>query len=196
MLRIRKKDPHSSGHLASALLDDDAIHPGVHGPVARRSGLCPTLRCFIQVYMLGLPIFAPSLQALSVFNIMMPSAFVNDSRPNNLVSEHDDKPRRPWPQPDEWRARLDYLAWPHIVLWDSVGELLDKLVATDLVALSANMRAHARERLAESRRMWRALLPDAILQPTHATSTAPSGSYDSVVERRYPRLKPWLTPQH
>lgn len=134
-----------------------------------------------ELYRANIPIFCPSLDLLvrweSEYGIFKErkanaeicySFFLCDEAPMNasLLSPHSKTTTAPDPNADSdtalrWWLRLSDWLQPHmrhVVLFDSIDDLMTKMENTDLLAVSRSMAVHNAELRASSRHTWMRLL--------------------------------------
>ena len=170
---------------------DVARHPGVVLVPYTKSTMS-----FFELYRLGIPLFAPSLQLLLKWEL---AAAVMSERvywryaPSPLRS-----PTTPTPNSrtdrhalEHWLPLSDYYVYPHVQYFDSAPDLVEKLQSVDLVAVSAAMARHSREMRPAMHAKWRAVLDK--LFGGEPTGSWPSGGggggggggFDDALRRRF-----------
>jgi hypothetical protein len=126
-----------------------------------------------EVYRMGVPIFAPSLSLLKRwcqdYDLMWEATYGWPKRQEDLLGvTHMPDPNGPqsgeetaeaWEARfDAWMPLADWYQWEHVQLFNSWDDLMQKLLSTDLAAVSAKMlEVNVRER-AKLVRQWKEIL--------------------------------------
>jgi hypothetical protein len=146
-----------------------------------------SIMSFFEHYRMGIPVIAPSLSLLTRWHMDMHMVGERswDMAFYHRVSDGSALPRHPAasapydPNDDTdpaavawWLQWSDYYTFPHVILFDSWQELLDKLNSADLVAVSAAMHAHSATQEAELAHTWRRIFAGLPSRPQRAASDA------------------------
>lgn len=146
-----------------------------------------SIMSFFEHYRMGIPILAPSLRLLTRWHIGMrmvgerswDMAFYRRVSNGSVLPRHP-AASAPYDPNDDmdpaavawWLQWSDYYTFPHVVLFDSWQDLLDKLNSVDLAAVSAAMRAHSAAQEAELARTWSGILAGLPSRTQRAASDA------------------------
>lgn len=160
-VRLRKKYPHYEW-------SDVLRHPAVVWIPYQVSSMS-----FFEIYRLNIPIFAPSLELLVFwvqrYGLLFERVY---GTPPRIPHAHEDTepaldPNRNWTATTAtefaglryWLSWCDLYTFPHIVLFDSWEDLLQKLDArTDLAGISAAMKTFNQMQYEEIKLKWKMFL--------------------------------------
>jgi hypothetical protein len=146
-----------------------------------------SIMSFFEHYRMGIPILAPSLGLLTRWHMDMRMVGERswDMAFYHRVSNGSVLPRHPTaiapydPNDDTdpasvawWLQWSDYYTFPHVILFDSWQDLLDKLNGVDLAAVSAAMHAYSAAQEAELALTWRRILASLPSRQERAASDA------------------------
>lgn len=130
-----------------------------------------TMSLFEQ-YAMGIPLFVPTLRLLSRWHLDYQVikertwAGAYDAKSNSsTIPGHSSQQYTPDPNCDtdlsaieHWLEFADFYQWPHIVQFDSMGDLVMKMSQTDLKRVSRGMLKHTRATKFSVKQKWRQIL--------------------------------------
>ncbi len=141
-----------------------------------------------------MPIFVPSIEFIIKLGILkdrtlqsyyckkMPDPVeFNRQKENNMSTSHPYSPNSDDPSALKyWLQFADYYMWPFVTTFDSYDDLVKKLKAADLPAISRKMRAHNLVRETDLLNNWCQLTKSIIKSPKTPASYEEALAYYNV----------------
>jgi len=148
----------------------------------------------VDFYAINMPIFVPSAEFLIKLNILgerrlqsescrgMPDPITFDRQlENNLSTTHPFSPNSDdYSALKYWLQFADYYVWPFVTVFDSFEDLIEKLKAADLPAISRKMKAHNLVRETDLLNNWCRLTRAIAKSPETPTSYEEALDYYNV----------------
>jgi hypothetical protein len=126
----------------------------------------------VELYELGIPMFAPSKRLMSESALMQDAAlypfYMSSSKMNEVDIPHKDTPHPYSPNlynKDDmmyWQAFTFFNTRKHIIYWDSVDDLCNKLTTTDLQKVSNDMQEETARFRREQLENWSSMLASLV----------------------------------
>ena len=100
---------------------------------------------FFEYYRLAVPLFFPSMELMLELKISHRVAWRHVPEP---ALRQDHLPFSPLDEANReaerfWYSLADFYTWPHVQYFDSAQDLAEKLLTTDLAAVSRAMREYS-----------------------------------------------------
>eukprot|EP00471_Norrisiella_sphaerica_P000678 CAMPEP_0184483562 /NCGR_PEP_ID=MMETSP0113_2-20130426/5235_1 /TAXON_ID=91329 /ORGANISM="Norrisiella sphaerica, Strain BC52" /LENGTH=686 /DNA_ID=CAMNT_0026864055 /DNA_START=1859 /DNA_END=3919 /DNA_ORIENTATION=+ len=121
---------------------------------------------FFEFYRLAIPIFAPSLRLLLEWqerhHVMDETVYGHPNRPTHLAKSIYPNPNNNVPETNAvWYQWSDFYVFPHVILFDSLEELMIKLRSVDLFEVSAKMILHNADEEDHLKKRWKTVFQKA-----------------------------------
>ncbi len=146
------------------LFSDLASHPGIIYIPYQIS-----MSSLTEQYRMNIPMFFPSLKLLSTWHLeyqvvrqrTWAAYMLKKARKSNI------KGVRNWPDPNNdededairhWLQFADFYQWPHFVYYNSIDDLVDKLIHTNLTQVSHNMKQYNKQARQHIQDSWSQIL--------------------------------------